>query len=61
MVFSTGRVLEHWHTGSMTRRAEVLDAIEPEAVAFMHPRALGRMGLGPATSSVWRPAAAPSR
>jgi formate dehydrogenase major subunit len=45
MVFSTGRVLEHWHTGSMTRRSEVLDAIEPEAVAFMHPRVIGRMGL----------------
>ena len=37
MVLSTGRVLEHWHTGSMTRRADVLDAIEPEAVAFMSP------------------------
>ena len=32
MVLSTGRVLEHWHTGSMTRRASVLDEIEPEAV-----------------------------
>jgi formate dehydrogenase major subunit len=31
----------------MTRRAEVLDAIEPEAVAFMHPRAIGRMTLRP--------------
>ena len=39
MVLSTGRVLEHWHTGSMTRRASVLDAIEPEAVAFMSPTA----------------------
>ena len=45
LVLSTGRVLEHWHTGSMTRRAGVLDAIEPEAVAFMAPRAIGRMGL----------------
>ena len=35
MVLSTGRVLEHWHTGSMTRRSQVLDQIEPEAVAFM--------------------------
>jgi len=47
MVLSTGRVLEHWHTGSMTRRAGVLDALEPEAVAFMSPRELGRLGLGP--------------
>jgi formate dehydrogenase major subunit len=45
MIFSTGRVLEHWHTGSMTRRSEVLDAIEPEAVAFMHPRAIGKKGF----------------
>ena len=45
MVLSTGRVLEHWHTGSMTRRAEVLDAIEPEAVAFMSPKDLWRMQL----------------
>ena len=47
MVLSTGRVLEHWHTGSMTRRAAVLDALEPEAVAFMSPRELGRFGLRP--------------
>jgi len=47
MVLSTGRVLEHWHTGSMTRRSEVLDALEPEAVAFMSPRELGRLGLRP--------------
>jgi formate dehydrogenase major subunit len=38
-------VLEHWHTGSMTRRAGVLDQLEPEAVAFVSPRELGRIGL----------------
>ncbi|KQU54609.1 formate dehydrogenase [Bosea sp. Leaf344] len=47
MVLSTGRVLEHWHTGSMTRRAGILDEIEPEAVALMSPRDLGRLGLSP--------------
>ncbi len=47
MVLSTGRVLEHWHTGAMTRRAGVLDAIEPEAVAFMSPRDLWRAKLNP--------------
>ncbi len=47
MVLSTGRVLEHWHTGSMTRRAAVLDAIEPEAVAFMSPKDLWRMQITP--------------
>ena len=34
-VLITGRQLEHWHTGSMTRRASVLDAIEPIAMASM--------------------------
>ena len=43
MVLSTGRVLEHWHTGSMTRRSHVLDQIEPEAVAFMSPKDMRRM------------------
>jgi formate dehydrogenase major subunit len=37
MVLITGRQLEHWHTGAMTRRSGVLDAIEPEPVASMHP------------------------
>jgi formate dehydrogenase major subunit len=40
-------VLEHWHTGSMTRRSGVLDAIEPEAVAFMSPRNLWRARIQP--------------
>ena len=47
MILSTGRVLEQWHTGSMTRRASVLDAIEPEAVAFLSPKELRSMGLQP--------------
>ena len=47
MVLSTGRVLEHWHTGAMTRRASVLDAIEPEAVAFMSPKDLRKKQLTP--------------
>jgi formate dehydrogenase major subunit len=47
MVLSTGRVLEHWHTGSMTRRSDVLDAIEPEAVAFMSPKNMWPMKLRP--------------
>lgn len=44
MVLSTGRVLEHWHTGAMTRRATVLDEIEPEAVVLMHPRYMRENG-----------------
>ncbi|MDE2167299.1 MAG: formate dehydrogenase subunit alpha [Alphaproteobacteria bacterium] len=47
MVLTTGRLLEHWHTGAMTRRATVLDAIEPEAVASLSPDDLERMGLTP--------------
>ncbi len=47
MVLSTGRVLEHWHTGSMTRRSEVLDSIEPEAVAFMSPKDMRRLSVWP--------------
>jgi formate dehydrogenase major subunit len=45
MVLTTGRQLEHWHTGAMTRRATVLDEIEPEAVASLAPGDLRRMGL----------------
>lgn len=46
-VLITGRQLEHWHTGAMTRRASVLDALEPEAVASLHPDDLERLGLDP--------------
>jgi formate dehydrogenase major subunit len=45
MVLITGRQLEHWHTGSMTRRATVLDALEPAATASMHGSELQRLGL----------------
>ena len=45
MVLITGRQLEHWHTGSMTRRAGVLDAIEPEPVASLHPDDIRKLGL----------------
>ncbi|MEO9102571.1 MAG: formate dehydrogenase subunit alpha [Burkholderiaceae bacterium] len=47
MVLITGRVLEHWHTGSMTRRASVLDALEPDPVALVHPLDLAAMGVQP--------------
>lgn len=38
LILITGRELEHWHTGAMTRRARVLDALEPEATVSMHPQ-----------------------
>jgi formate dehydrogenase major subunit len=47
MVLITGRQLEHWHTGSMSRRAMVLDAIEPEPTALMHPLDVAAMGAQP--------------
>jgi formate dehydrogenase major subunit len=47
MVLITGRQLEHWHTGSMTRRALVLDALEPDPVALVHPLDLAEMGGQP--------------
>jgi len=47
MVLITGRQLEHWHTGSMTRRSTVLDYLEPEPVASVHPLDLEQLGLQP--------------
>jgi formate dehydrogenase major subunit len=47
MVLITGRQLEHWHTGAMTRRSGVLDAIEPQAVASLHPLDLDALGARP--------------
>jgi len=45
LVLTTGRLLEHWHTGAMTRRAGVLDTIEPEGIVAMHPREIRARGL----------------
>ena len=44
-VLITGRQLEHWHTGSMTRRASVLDALEPMAMASLCGEDLFELGL----------------
>jgi formate dehydrogenase major subunit len=46
-VLITGRQLEHWHTGSMTRRTAVLDAIEPGPVASLNPEDLAGFGVEP--------------
>ena len=37
MILTTGRQLEHWHTGAMTRKASNLDAIEPEPSVSLSP------------------------
>ena len=47
MILTTGRMLEHWHTGAMTRRAIALNELEPEAVACLSPRDIDRMQLTP--------------
>ncbi len=45
MVLTTGRLLEHWHTGTMTRRSKALGTIEGEPHADMHPDDMARLGL----------------
>jgi formate dehydrogenase major subunit len=45
VVFITGRQLEHWHTGTMTRHSKVLDAIEPNPSFFINPKDLQNLGL----------------
>jgi len=46
-ILTTGRQLEHWHTGAMTRRATVLDTLEPSAVASVSRGTLEKLGLKP--------------
>jgi formate dehydrogenase major subunit len=45
-ILNTGRLLEHWHTGTMTRRSKALDAIQPEAHCQMNPQDLQDIGVG---------------
>ena len=47
IVLTTGRLLEHWHTGSMTRRSEVLDAVEPEPIVHMAPSMMEQLDAKP--------------
>ena len=47
LVLTTGRVLEHWHTGAMTRRAAHLNNIEPEATVHISPDDMRKYGLNP--------------
>jgi formate dehydrogenase major subunit len=46
-ILSTGRQLEHWHTGSMTRRSVVLDALEPSAIAQLSRGTIEKLGIQP--------------
>ena len=45
LVLNTGRVLEHWHTGTMTRRSAALDTISPEAFVEIHPADAQTLGV----------------
>ena len=45
LVLNTGRLLEHWHTGSMTRRSFALDTIAPVAEVYMHPKDAADRGV----------------
>jgi formate dehydrogenase major subunit len=46
-ILTTGRELEHWHTGAMTRRATVLNALEPAAVASVSRGTIAKLGIKP--------------
>jgi formate dehydrogenase alpha subunit len=45
LLLNTGRILEHWHTGSMSRRSKVLNALVPEGRVEIHPDDASRLGL----------------
>jgi formate dehydrogenase major subunit len=47
LVLTTGRLLEHWHTGAMTRRAGNLEALEPEAIVSVSPSDMAKLGVEP--------------
>jgi formate dehydrogenase major subunit len=44
-ILNTGRLLEHWHTGSMTRRSFALDSIAPRPEVYIHPEDAAELGL----------------
>ena len=46
-ILTTGRQLEHWHTGAMTRRAATLDALEPGAVASLSRGEIAKLQIKP--------------
>jgi predicted molibdopterin-dependent oxidoreductase YjgC len=46
-VLSTGRMLQHYHTGSMSRRSVVLDQLVPHGEVEIHPDDAARIGIRP--------------
>jgi formate dehydrogenase major subunit len=47
MVLTTGRQLEHWHTGTMTRHSRVLDDLEPTPSIMINPQDMVELGAAP--------------
>ena len=47
LILTTGRLLEHWHTGAITRRASKLDALEPEATVQISPEDMENLRIEP--------------
>jgi formate dehydrogenase alpha subunit len=45
LILTTGRILEHWHTGSMSRRAKVLDELYPGGSIDIHPEDAQKLGI----------------
>jgi formate dehydrogenase major subunit len=50
-VLNTGRLLEHWHTGTMTRRSYALDTIAPRAEVYLNPADAAALGLADGDSA----------
>lgn len=48
----TGRVLEHWHTGTMTMRVPQLHRAMPQAYVEVHPEDAARLGIGNGSSVI---------
>ncbi len=53
-ILTTGRLLQHWHTGTMTRRSEVLDALVPHGSLELNPADAGELGLEPGATALVR-------
>ncbi len=45
LLLTTGRILEHWHTGSMSHRSHVLETLVPESQVEIHPEDASRLGI----------------
>jgi len=45
LILTTGRVLEHYHTGSMTRRSDVLNKLSPSGTVDIHPDDALKLGI----------------